>query len=343
MTLTYTNMPLDRCTNQRKNNRWLSAEFNHPDTLFCLINEGKVLFKETDKITPLYLTKPQLTALNIDSCIYLGKIVLDKNSVGEYSSGSFFALDFNKLRFSDQETLEPLGQWHSLRQVTSLLTATDAAILALAKGLMHWHKTNQYCGHCGNTSRSTEAGHVRKCTECRNLTFPRTDPAVIMLVERMFDDGIARCLLGRQSNWPEGVYSTLAGFVDPGESLEEAVIREVLEESGIKVDTPQYIASQPWPFPASVMLGFTAVATNEVIDISEDSLEVAQWFTRQQLKSFMVNSSAIDTENQVVTSGHNEKNHGAAKPEKSNYKMSSTDSISSHLINAWLHKKIGKH
>ncbi len=314
-------MPLDRCTNQRKNKRWLSAEFNRATTLFCVIKEGMSFFDNDDLLSPLYLkkaqlTKQQLNTLAIDSCIYLGKS----------KSGSIFAVDYDKLRFSIQEELDDCGQWLGLRQVTSLLNAADAATLALAKGLVHWHKTHQYCGHCGNISRAIEAGHARKCSECRNLTFPRTDPAVIMLVERLFDDGIARCLLGRQASWPEGVYSTLAGFVDPGETLEEAVIREVLEETAINVIDPQYITSQPWPFPASIMLGFTAQATSEHIDISQDDLEIAQWFTREQLESFSLNKNTQPEQNLKQTGG---------------YKMSSSDSISSYLITAWKNKDIG--
>jgi len=155
------------------------------------------------------------------------------------------------------------------------------------------------------------------------MTFPRTDPAVIMLVEKMFSDGIARCLLGRQASWAQGMYSTLAGFVDPGETLEQAVIREVAEETGVLVEKPQYIKSQPWPFPASIMLGFTAVATSDVIDISQDDLEDAQWFTREQLADFFLN---------------NEATAGSETPQ---YKMSSGDSISSYLITAWLNREIG--
>jgi NAD+ diphosphatase len=321
MTLTYSNMPLDRCTNQRKNKRWLSAEFSHTDTLFCVIKEDMNFFNKNDDLSPYYVTKQQLSeqqvdTLRLDSCIYLGK----------GKSGSVFSIDYDKLRFSVQERLDECGQWLGLRQVTGLLKATDAATLALAKGLVYWHKTHQYCGRCGNINKSVEAGHARKCTECRNLTFPRTDPAVIMLVERLFEDGIARCLLGRQASWAEGVYSTLAGFVDPGETLEEAVIREVLEETAVNVIDPQYITSQPWPFPASVMLGFTAQATSEYIDITQDDLEVAQWFTREQLESFTLN-----------------KKMGSPQQQTQGFKMSSSDSISSYLITAWKNKEIGKY
>jgi NAD+ diphosphatase len=335
MTLAYGNMPLDRGTNQRKNKRWLVAEFTRDDTLFCVINDGQCLFDKAELLSPIYLSKAQLPTVNVDSCIYLGKgnvankalVDGDVNSIDNHNPlvVSVFAIDFNKLRFSTQEALSEMGQWQGLRKVTANLSAIDASVLALAKGLVHWHISHQFCGQCGHGNRSVEAGHARRCSDCRNMTFPRTDPAVIMLVEKMFADGIPRCLLGRQASWAEGMYSTLAGFVDPGETLEQAVIREVLEESGVSVETPQYIASQPWPFPASIMLGFTAVATSEKIDISQDDLNDAQWFSREQLKHFCVNGLVIESD--IVAK----------------YKMSSTDSISSYLINAWKNKEIGRY
>jgi NAD+ diphosphatase len=348
MTLAYGNMPLDRGTNQRKNKRWLATEFAREETLFCVINEGQCLFDEGDVLSPIYLSKSELPTVSVDSCIYLGKGHLSKGSGGleniendpldititgnsntrHLSAISIFAIDFNKLRFSTQEALSEMGQWQGLRKVTASLSAIDVSILALAKGLVHWHISHQFCGQCGHANRSVEAGHARRCSDCRNMSFPRTDPAVIMLVEKMFADGIPRCLLGRQASWAEGMYSTLAGFVDPGETLEQAVIREVVEETAIHVENPCYIASQPWPFPASVMLGFTAVATSDNIDISQDDLEDAQWFSREQLVNFGVNNSVLAEDG------------GADKPQ---YKMSSGDSISSYLIMAWKNKEIGQY
>ncbi|PKI16969.1 NAD(+) diphosphatase [Colwellia sp. 12G3] len=342
MTLAYGNMPLDRGTNQRKNKRWLAGEFTREGTLFCVINDGQCLFDKTELLSPIYLSKTQLPTVNVDSCIYLGKGDLGKcftftNSIdsSEPITRSVFAIDFNKLRFSTQEALGDMGQWQGLRKVTANLSAIDASILALAKGLVHWHISHQFCGQCGHGNRSVEAGHARRCSDCRNMSFPRTDPAVIMLVEKMFSDGISRCLLGRQASWPEGMYSTLAGFVDPGETLEQAVIREVVEETAIQVENPQYIASQPWPFPASIMLGFTAVATSQSIDISQDDLDDAQWFSREQLSLFCVNASI----NISATDG----NEVTASVDNPQYKMSSGDSISSYLINAWLNKEIGQY
>ncbi|MCJ8295927.1 MAG: NAD(+) diphosphatase, partial [Colwellia sp.] len=291
---------------------------------------------QTDELNPIYLSKTQLPTLHLDSCIYLGRGNLAKGNLGKGSGKnqpaeiSIFTVDFNKLHFSTQEQLTEVGQWQGLRKVTASLSAIDASILALAKGLVHWHISHQFCGHCGSTNRSVEAGHARRCTDCRNMTFPRTDPAVIMLVEKMFSDGIPRCLLARQASWAKGMYSTLAGFVDPGETLEQAVIREVVEESAIEIENPQYIASQPWPFPASIMLGFIAVASSEKIDTSQDSLEDAQWFSRKQLSKFSLNNSVTDSS--VTDSA-----------DSAQYRMSSGDSISSYLITAWLNKEIGQH
>ena len=328
MTFAYSQMPLDRCSNSRKNRAWLKAEFNKSNTLFCLINDGMCLFK-LDELAPLFLSIMQLETLNLDQCIFLGR----------NEQGAIFAVDQNKLRFSNQEELLTQGQWLSLRQHTALLNTFDAGVLALAKGLVHWHKSHQFCGQCGNLNRSTEAGHARKCTECRNMTFPRTDPAVIMLVEKMFNDGVPRCLLGRQANWPDGVYSTLAGFVDPGETLEAAVIREVVEESAIIAENPTYIASQPWPFPASIMLGFIAQANSEKIDTRQDSLEDAQWFSREQIARFALNNSIINAEGEQHKRAGNDVE--SSKQNEPQYKMSSSDSISSYLITAWLNKEIG--
>ena len=350
MSLMYAKMPLDRCTNQRKNKRWLMSEFTHSETRFCVINDGMSLFSHDNTFMPLYLHKSQLDNLSVDSCIYLGKGCLNKElgSLTSANHSSLFAVDYEKLRFSTQEQLPNLGHWQNLREATPNLPAIDASIQALAKALVYWHTTHLYCGKCGNPSKSVEAGHARRCTECRNMSFPRIDPAVIMLVEHKFPDGISRCLLGRNAKWRTGMYSTLAGFVDPGETLEEAVIREVLEETAVDVENPQYITSQPWPFPASVMLGFTAVATSTTIDISQDDLEDCQWFSREQLAHFYtdssrnnvgikVNSNVNDTAKAIV------KGSVEVTDEKHQYRLSSSDSISSYLITAWKNKEIGQY
>ena len=168
-----------------------------------------------------------------------------------------------------------------LRDVGALLGDRDAGLLVHAVGLTNWHATHVRCPRCGAPTESTRGGAVRRCVEDGSDHFPRTDPAVIMLVT----DGADRCVLGRQAIWPAGRYSTLAGFVEPGESAEMAVIREVEEETGIAAREIVYRGSQPWPFPASLMLGFWAVCDADAVPHPKDGeLEDARWFTRDELQ-----------------------------------------------------------
>lgn len=167
-----------------------------------------------------------------------------------------------------------------LRHAGLLLAADEAGLFAYAKGLSHWQRETRFCAHCGAPLLLVAAGHRAQCTnpDCARLHFPRTDAAVIMLVEH---DGA--CLLGRQAGWPPGRYSTLAGFVEPGEALEDAVRREVAEEAGVIVDAVRYHSSQPWPMPASLMVGFIATAASRRIARRDHELEDARWFTPQQI------------------------------------------------------------
>ena len=148
--------------------------------------------------------------------------------------------------------------------------------------------TRHFCGRCGTAMANQKGGMLRRCQDedCRGTAFPRIDPAIIVLVEdrQLHGDGTPRCLLGRAPAWPPGVYSTLAGFVEPGESLEETVAREVREESGIGVEQVRYHASQPWPFPSSLMLGFHATARTLEITTHDDELEDARWFSADELR-----------------------------------------------------------
>jgi len=180
------------------------------------------------------------------------------------------------------------GAFDDLRRIGPAMPGTDAALAAYARAMVHWHRTHGYCPACGGATASVRGGHERRCTnpDCGRRHFPRTDPAVIMLIEHPDHDGHGRrCLLGRSTRFPERMYSTLAGFVEPGESLEEAVAREVREESGINVVQVEYVASQPWPFPASIMLGFRAVATDTEIRLEDDEIEDARWFTPDQVRA----------------------------------------------------------
>jgi NAD+ diphosphatase len=201
--------------------------------------------------------------------------------LGTWEGAFYFAVDLSHL----ESPLEVLGLDSAysvvgLRELAALLPRAEGALLAYANGILSWHRRHRYCGVCGSETTVAQGGHVRTCANesCKELHFPRTDPAVIMLV--ISGD---RCLLGRQPSWPARVYSTLAGFVEPGESLEEAVAREVREETGIEVDDIRYHSSQPWPFPCSLMLGFTARARTRAIRLQTEEMEDARWFTREQL------------------------------------------------------------
>ncbi len=166
-----------------------------------------------------------------------------------------------------------------LREISSRLPAGASGLFVHAIGLANWHARHRFCPNCGHETEMTAAGHVRSCPSCGTQQFPRSDPAVIMLV--VDDDD--RALVGRAPAWPEGRFSTLAGFVEPGESLEQAVRREVLEEVGVVVDEVTYEGSQPWPFPSSLMLGFTAHAATTEITIDPDEIAEARWLTRDEL------------------------------------------------------------
>lgn len=200
--------------------------------------------------------------------------------LGEVDGKSFFAVGLPQENGESVDALSGLGVFQELRAMAPLLERDAGALLAHARAMVHWHRSNRFCGECGQPTEIAEAGYRRLCTnaECGRQHFPRTDPAIIVLVSR--DD---TCLLGRQKVWVQGFYSTIAGFVEPGESLEQAVAREVAEETAIRVEEVSYHSSQPWPFPGSIMLGFTALAGSTVIALNDRELEDARWFTRDEI------------------------------------------------------------
>ncbi|MFT7057544.1 MAG: NAD+ diphosphatase [Pseudorhodobacter sp.] len=169
-----------------------------------------------------------------------------------------------------------------LRGVMVQLSTRDAELVASAKAVLHWNRSHKFCAVCGGESQAVNSGWQRACTACGAQHFPRTDPVVIMLITRGNS-----VLMGRSPNWPAGMYSCLAGFVEPGETIEAAVRREVAEETGITVGDVRYVASQPWPFPASLMMGFTGEALDETITIDPAELEDAMWVTREDMAASM--------------------------------------------------------
>ncbi len=177
---------------------------------------------------------------------------------------------------------ESLGRFEELRPLLQALDSDEAGLLAYARAMSYWRARHRFCGSCGAATRAEKAGHALRCSDpvCATEAFPRLDPAIIVLVT---DASGEHALLGRQESWPRGRYSTIAGFVEPGESLEDAVAREVLEETTVVVESVRYDSSQPWPFPSSLMLGFHAVARPGAAPRGAAEIEDARWFSRAQI------------------------------------------------------------
>lgn len=260
---------VDRIGDRRKDSDWLADAVQSEDSCFVPV-WGDQCLVGGDPLQAVLLRGHQVSNIVEDQeLIFLG-LFRDRPAFAFSISGS-----------SDAPFRE-LGEYHDLRYLGTVLPPDEANLVAHARALVLWHASQVFCGVCGSSARPGAAGNTRLCMndECRREIFPRVDPAIIVLVS----DG-DRCLLGRQESWPEGRYSTIAGFVEPGESLEDAVRREVYEETSIRVGQVSYHSSQPWPFPSSLMLGFMADAGSSDIVLNDGELEDAQWFTRKELRS----------------------------------------------------------
>jgi NAD+ diphosphatase len=264
--------PLDRADARRRDTIWIAERLAHPASKFLPIWRSKNL------VTQASDGAPSLAAVPLETISHL---LASKPwaFLGLRDDLAHFAVDLSSL----DTPLPPdtPGTFDDLRRIGTLLQAEDAAILAHARGLMHWRTRHKFCPVCGAACQPEQAGHVMACTGCGTHHFPRTDAAVIMVVTK--DD---RILLGHHARFRDyPMFTILAGFVETGETLEEAVAREVFEESGIRVANVRYQSSQPWPFPASIMLGFTAEAITEEITFDGHELLDVRWFTRAELEN----------------------------------------------------------
>jgi NAD+ diphosphatase len=293
----------ERAGLRRREPDWIRARVLDPTSVFVPVwrNQNLVIEAEDGEPRAAVLTVEAMGSLfggladgDVQASLARGEFVF----LGLIDERAHFALDvsaheaaLDMLRSPalaaaglDEGRTAQIGvRFADLRQLGARLERSEGALLALARAMMFWHSRHRHCGLCGNPTKSEEAGHMRRCTDpgCDAMHFPRTDPAVIMLVT----DG-DRVLLGRNKNFPvPGMYSTLAGFVEPGESLEDAVAREVREETAIEVGAVHYHSSQPWPFPANIMLGFYAEATSTAITVDYGELADARWFERDWLRS----------------------------------------------------------
>ncbi len=266
--------PLDRADGRRKDRAWIAGRLERADSLFLPVWRSRSL------VAGMARGKPSLAALDATEARTLSA-THPWALLGLLNDQALFTLDLGRL---DQPPKPDGAAYEDLRRMAGLLPVEEAAILAHARGLMHWRTRQRFCGICGGACLAEQAGHVMACTGCGARHFPRTDPAVIMRVTHHGSPGGERILLGQTARLREmGIFTILAGFVEPGETLEEAVAREVFEEAGVRVANVRYHSSQPWPFPASIMLGFTAEAVTEAIALDDDEMVAAGWFTRADL------------------------------------------------------------
>src|SRR3954452_5318931 len=266
----YTGSPLDRASALRDDADWIAERLSDPATLFVPVWRSKTLVQGGDEPQAVFLTGEAAQAVRMAGGPWA--------FLGLQGEQAVFAVDASGVE--DPVPLLPaeMGRFEDLRALAGRLPPDDAAILAHARGLMHWRVRHRFCGVCGAPCEPRSAGHAQVCTACGTQHFPRTDPAVIMLVHRG-----DRALLGHSQRFPNTtMYSTLAGFVEPGESLAAAVRRDGLEEAGVEGGAVRYRSSRPWPFPSSIMLGFHAEGLSEEITIGPEELRDARWFSRAQ-------------------------------------------------------------
>lgn len=270
----YSSSPLDRAAHRREDADWIEQRLADPDSLIVPVWRNRNLVRGLEDGAPeaVYISGEVAHAMRMHGGPWAFLGVLEDRAV--------FVVDISTAEDPVPMLPSELGKFVDLRTVGWGVPKPEAAILAHARGLMHWRARHRFCAVCGAICDARSAGHMVRCTACEAQHFPRTDPAVIMLVHR--ND---RALLGHSQRFPRAtMYSTLAGFVEPGESLEEAVRREVFEESGVRVGAVHYHSSQPWPFPGNIMLGFYAEALTDDITIDPEELMDARWFSRDEIR-----------------------------------------------------------
>ncbi|MGH6829433.1 MAG: NAD(+) diphosphatase [Rhizomicrobium sp.] len=262
--LSFTGNPLDRASERRADPQWIAAQRQKADALFLPVWQDKILLRNDQMV---FLAPSQLDGTTDFVVLFLGLGV----------QRPYFALGLPQ---GDNAPLAGLGEFHDMRAAAFVLSPADTALAGQAKTLIDWHRRHGFCPNCGGRTAIEDGGYRRLCTGCGAEHFPRTDPVAIMLPIHGEE-----CLLGHNKRFREGYYSAFAGFAEPGETLEEAVIRELKEEAGLAVGRVRYHASQPWPFPSSLMLGCYAEALSTDFLADGREIEAARWMGRSELRS----------------------------------------------------------
>ncbi len=258
--------PLDRAAHHRRDSAWLARALEAPETkLLPFFRFRPFVIESGGRTEPGWLgahARERIAPADA-APLFLG---LDQ------SGAAHFAIDM-----PDARPLEELGRFDDLRALGPILARSDLPILGAAKSVFEWHARHRHCANCGGASEIAEAGWKRECPACKAEHFPRVDPVVIMVP--VIGE---KCLLGRQRAWPRGMHSALAGFVEPGETIEEAVARETLEEAGLQVREVKLHSTQPWPFPHSLMIGAICEVADDKETVDAHELESARWFSREE-------------------------------------------------------------
>ena len=335
--LKFADVPLDRAEERRGDPEWLAERLARDDTRFIpvwrdlsLIDDGPgaslpsavICGGSSDAAVPAAGSSGRAGvsgAADTSKASGAGVLAAGCETVflGMDGDRAFFAVDLSNA--GEGEAVAAAGgrgRFQDLWRAGASIDAPGAALMAYARGMLYWHRENRYCGRCGHVTESREGGRRRRCTDpdCGRNAFPRIDPAVITLVEYRPEGGRPpMCLLGNHHRPPPNVFSTLSGFTEPGESLEETVAREVFEEVGVRVSAAYYQASQPWPFPSSLMLGFRARAETTAIVVSTEELLEARWFTAEEVRGF-----------------------GEWGDESAAYALPRRDSIARFLVDSWV-------
>lgn len=277
--------PLDRAADRRDDTAWLEAQLEDSRARALVLWEGQVLATEGE-------AGPGLAWLPADLA---GDAAADRWAfLGLDGRTPVFAIELEVEADPTVGPLQGLGRFTPMRQAATLLPGPEAAMAGCAKSLFDWRRRHGFCAACGRASRNASGGWKRVCDACRTEHFPRVDPVVIMLATHTGEDGVERCMMGRGAGWPPGRMSALAGFLEPGESIEEACARELHEEAGLVATAVTYHSSQPWPFPSSLMIGLYAEVADDQARPDQTELEEVRWFDRGQIRRMLDDPGGVD-------------------------------------------------
>ena len=279
---TFAGNPLDRASDRRDKPEWIAEQLASPESLGLAMWNGRPFVESSSKSDEGDGGGLQIAYLPAKLVGELAGGPERLLFMGLWKETAVFAVDLDDVVDPSDGPLRGFGKFEDLRAVALKLPPTEAAILATAKQMFEWRRRHRHCAVCGQASEAMDGGWKRKCPSCETEHFPRTDPVVIMLPYHG-----DRCMLGRQEAWPKGMFSALAGFLEPGESIEEACARELNEEAGLHAVKVRYHSTQPWPYPSSLMIGLIAEVEDEEGAPDQTELSEVRWFTRDEARQLI--------------------------------------------------------